>query len=465
METRQATKTPPVISPSSIGAPGAPPFNSVFGSMIQPDVLESLCQTHAPVPRTPPKLSAAQVVGGLVYHQVRGSGTLAQNAFDLHQIGMSESAFSQRRQGLPLELFERICEASLRPLAEPEKHPQAFYKGLRLVGLDGTQCSVSNTPRLLAAVPKAASRRLQAAFGKLQVVTLIELGLHNPLAAAVAGADVGEVTLAKKIWRYVPADALLLIDRGFGTTSNLHAALEAWAGKDVQWLARIRKNIKVTLLERLADGSALVEAPIHGTDENGKRVKLGTLRMREINYEVIGRDGKRGAVRLWTSLLDAGKYPATEMAGNYARRWEHEVAYREMKLDVRSTPVLASHTPETARQEVLAVVLAMAAVTRLRIEAGEKLGEPVLGVSFLKVLQLTRQLWESFAWSEGALTPQLAEQLCASYFAALRRRALLPPRRARSCPRVIRQPVSSWPRKTSQPSSSGLVSLNILPLP
>ena len=263
----------------------------------------------------------------------------------------------------------------------------------------------------------------------------------------------------------MPADSLLLIDRGFGTTSNLHAALETWEGKRVQWLARIRKDIKVSLLERLADGSALVEAPIHETDAKGKRLKRGLLRMREINYEVIGRDGKRSAVRLWTSLLDTETYPAAEVAGNYAQRWEHEVAYREMKLDVRSTPLLASHTLETAQQEVLSVVLAMAVVTRMRIEAGETLEVPVLGVSFLKVLQLTRQLWENFAWSEGANTPQLSAQLCAHYFASLRRRALLPPRRARSCPRAIRQPVSSWPRKTSQPSSSGMVSLNIVPMP
>ncbi len=119
-----------------------------------------------------------------------------------------------------------------------------------------------------------------------------------------------------------------------------------------------------------------------------------------------------------------------EEAGNLAQRWEHEVAYREMKLDVRSTPLLASHTLETAQQKVLAVVLAMAVVTRMSIKAGETLGVPVLGVSFLKVLLLTRQLWESFAWNEGASTPQLSAQLCAHYFASLHRRALLPPRRA-----------------------------------
>jgi hypothetical protein len=317
----------------------------------------------------------------------------------------------------------------------------------------------------LAALPKAASRRLKAAFAKLQVVTLIELGLHNPLAAAVAGSATGETTLAKKIWKYLPDCSLLIIDRGFGTTLNLDAAQQAWEGKRVEWLARIRKDIKTNILKHFADGSALVEAVRYRRSKQGKRIKSGTMRMREIRYEVIGRDGKRSTVRLWTSLLDAEKYPALELAQNYAKRWEHEVAYRELKLDVRATPLLASHTLETAQQEVIAVVLAMAVVTRVRVAAGEALGMPTLRVSFSKVLQLTQQLWETFAWSAGARSPQLTAELCQQYFAALRRRALLPPRRARSCPRAVRQPVSSWPRKISQPSFYGMVSLTILTLP
>ena len=464
MENYQADIHPESIAPQA-DALKASTFVSVFDSMIQSSVLEALCDAHAPVPRTPPKLTASQVVTGLIYHQLQTSGTLAQNAFDLHQIGMSDAAFSQRRQGLPQELFDEIAGAALSPLADEQKHPDAFYKGLRLVGLDGSQCSVSNTPRLLAALPKAASRRLKAAFAKLQIVTLIELGLHNPLAAAVAGSGTGETTLAKKIWKHVPDGSLLIIDRGFGTTLTLDSAQQAWVGKQVEWLARIRKDIKTEIIERLSDGSVLVEAVKYKRNKQGKRIKSGKMRMREIRYEVIGRDGKLSTVRLWTSLLDAEKYPALELAQNYAKRWEHEVAYRELKLDVRSTPLLASYTMETAQQEVIAVVLAMALITRVRVAAGETLGVPTLRVSFLKVLQLTQQLWETFAWSEGARSPQLTAQLCEQYFDGLRRRAILPVRRARSCPRVVCQPVSSWTRKTSQSISYGKISLTILPLP
>ena len=450
---------------AATGAEDVGSFAEVFGQMIEPERLEKLCREHAPVARTASKLSAAQVVSSLVYHQLRGTGTLAQNARSLHQIGMSDSAFSQRRRGLPQELFEQIAAAALGPLAGPAAQPEAFYRGLRLVGLDGTQCSVSNTPALLKALPKAASRRLEAAFAKLQVVTVMELGVHNPLAVVAAPASCGEVSLARRLWAQVPDQSLVIVDRGFGTPSSLFAAAQAWSGRRVEWLARIRKDIKTDFLERLPDGSALMEVPVFETSERGRRTQIGRLCLREIHYEVRGRDGRLTTARLWTSLLDAQQYPALEVAQNYARRWEHEVAYRELKLDVRSAELLNSHTLETALQEVLAVVLAMAVVVRLRIAAATSLEVPTLRVSFLKILQLTQQLWSSFAWSLADLTPALATTLCQRYFDEVSHRALLPERRARSCPRATRQPVSSWPRKTDQPSFSGPVSLTLLPLP
>ena len=196
--------------------PDVTTFSSIFGEMITPEQLDKVCQSHAPQTRTIPKLTAAQVVTGLVYHQLQPSGSLAKNARSLHETRMSDSAFSQRRQGLPLCLFEQIAATALRPMADPVAHPEAFYHGLRLVGVDGTQCSVSNTSGLMAALPKAASRRLTAAFAKLQVVTLMELCLHNPLAVVAAPASTGEVTLAKKLWASVSDQSLLIIDRGFG---------------------------------------------------------------------------------------------------------------------------------------------------------------------------------------------------------------------------------------------------------
>ena len=47
------------------------------------------------------------------------------------------------------------------------------------------------------------------------------------------------------------------------------------------------------------------------------------------------------------------------------------------------------------------------------------------------------------------------------YIQTLRHTAVLPERRERSCPRVLRQPVSSWPRKTTQRSHTGGVQIKV----
>ena len=436
-------------------------FMTVMNQLIPADRLEALCMEHAPVARTTPKLSASQVVTGLVDHQLQLAGPLGRHAWQLHGVEMSESAHAQRRAGLPGELFDAIMAEALRPLAEAKRQPEGFFGGWRLVGIDGTEWSATNTPAIRAALPKAASRRLAAAFAKVRLVTLVELGVHQPLAAAAGPASQGELTLAAKLWSRVPDHSLVIGDRLFGTPRTLHQALQAWAGRDVACLVRIRKNLKVRIVETLTDGSAVVEVKVPAA----AGAPATSLQLREIRAEGVGRDGRNFSLRLWTTLLDAQLYPALELARQYAQRWEQEIYYRELKLDVRSSSLLTSHTLETALQELAALVLAMAVVAQVRVATAEHLGVSPRRVSFLKILLLTQQLWQTFAWSRRARTARQTREIIDNFFVSVEMMAILPARRARSCPRAVRQPVSSWPRKLDQPSHSGTISLCVVSLP
>ncbi len=51
---------------------------------------------------------------------------------------------------------------------------------------------------------KAASRRMTAAFAKIEMCALVELGIHNPLAATVGLKGEGEWTLAKELLGSLP---------------------------------------------------------------------------------------------------------------------------------------------------------------------------------------------------------------------------------------------------------------------
>lgn len=414
--------------------------------MVPASRLEALWVRHAPLARTTPKLKAVQVVTDLIYHQLQPGGTLGQQAWQLHGVKMSESAHTQRRQGLPHELCGDLMAEALRPLADPTRHPDAFYRGWRLVGIDGAEWSVTNTPAIRAALPKAASRRLGSAFAKVRLVSVVELGLHQPLAAVAGPVSEGELTLAKRLWPRVPPGSLVIADRGFGAPRTLYEAMQGCAGRKVAWLVRVRKDLKVEVVERLTDGSAWVDVP--GREGPGSRRLAATLRLREIRAEVVGRDGQRHQLRWWTSLLDPVLYPASELAEHYARRWEHELYYRELKLDVRSSLLLTSHTLETALQEVAALVLAMAVVAHRRVAAADRAQVPPPRISFVKILRLTQQLWQSFARGRRARTARQTRAMIDGFFASVRMLALLPQRRARSCPRAEPRGRAGWRHRT-----------------
>lgn len=106
-------------------------FLDVLNRMIPAPQFEQLCEEYAPRARSAPKLTAPQLISGLIYHQLQEGGTLAASSGRLHGIRMSDSAHTQRRQLLPVELFKQMLRAALCPLADSKLHPQSFFRRAR----------------------------------------------------------------------------------------------------------------------------------------------------------------------------------------------------------------------------------------------------------------------------------------------------------------------------------------------
>jgi hypothetical protein len=118
-------------------------------------------------------------------------------------------------------------DSALAPLAYPEHQPECFFERYRLLSVDGTQWSVSNTPAVVAALAKAASRRFSAAFAKLRLVSVVELGTHVPAAALAAPVSESEQSLAQQLRARIPEYSLIIGDRLFGTPRALLRRLRA----------------------------------------------------------------------------------------------------------------------------------------------------------------------------------------------------------------------------------------------
>jgi hypothetical protein len=421
-------------------------FKSAFAQLLSLSALRTILREDGPQRRRRPKLGAAELIMGLVFHCLQDSGTLAGNIWILFRKKLAESTLSERRQTMPWEVFSSMMDAALGPKAVEKKHPEAFYKGWRLVAIDGTQFSVSNTPQILASLTKAASRRMKSAFAKVGVVLLVELGIHNPLAAAIAKEEESELPLAKRLIGSLPAGSLLIADRLYGVGAFVSLLVAQFASVPGHFLVRVRSNLKAKPVEHYGDGSALMEIKLSG--------KQGKLLLREVQGQVRRPGGKWVVVRFWTSLLDWKQYPAAELLGLYIRRWEQELMYKELKVDMRQAELVKSHTVETAAQEIAALVLAHAILAQQRLQASAVAKKEVLRISFGKTLTLVRSLWLVLAAGQRILSLEQKAAMTTEVFQLIAEMAL-PKRRRRSCPRAVRQPVGSWPRLTKNTYSTG----------
>ena len=405
-----------------------------------------------------PRVPLVNLISALVFHVMNQTGTLAEHFALLFEDSLNESGCSHRRARLPWEVFADLMRRVLRPLANLRRHKEAYWRGWRLIALDGTQFSVSNTPQNNDALGKAKARRGRAAFAKITTSVLLELGLHNPLAAAIGHQGQSEWKLSLSLMAQLPQKVLLLADRLSGCAAFAAEALKACRRVDSQFLFRARTQIKVQVVRRFKDGSRLVRVPVR---QKGKpRQIVEWLELREIRVQLHRKGHRSTELRLWTTLLDPKAAPASELVALYAKRWEHELFYRELKRQLRKSALLQSHTVTTAAQEIAALMLAAAllAKERDRAAAGQV---PVLRISFSKLLELIRPLWLTLALADDVLEEWQKQELAQRFY----RKAgtyLTPKRRARSCPRKVRQPVSGWPRLMKNEYSQGPITFSFV---
>jgi Transposase DDE domain len=405
-----------------------------------------------------PRVPLDHILQALTFHVTQGTGTLAEHFFELFQEPLANSSWSDRRIRVPWEIFADLMRRALRPLATRRHQPDAFWRGWRLLALDGTQYSVTNTPQVAATTTKAVSRRGRAAFVKLGVAVLLEVGVHNPLAAAIARHGESELALSHRVLAQLPKRALLLADRLYGVPAVMSETWAVCQRVGSHFLFRVPRHIKARVIAKLPDGSRRVRLNIR---ERGRAWHIqGGMEIRQIRVQVGRKGFRRHELRLCTSLLDPRTAPALELAQLYATRWEHELYFRNAKRVLRQTDVLQSHTVETGAQEIAAIILVTALLARERARAAN--GQiPVLRIKFGVMLAIVRSMWFCLGPIEDLLTEKQKAQVVARG-EALMRRSVTGKRRSRTNPRAVRQPVRQWPRLMQTHSVEGPLQFNVV---
>lgn len=288
-----------------------------------------------------------------------------------------KSSISRARTRLGVAPFRILRQHNVRWLADADT-PGAWYGGRRLVAFDGSTLNVPDEKGNREFFGLPSSSRGQAAFPKLRISTLVELGTRAPFAWRVGPYRESEQEQAKVLLRDVGPGMLVLADRGYTSFSLWSQAHKT--GADLLW--RARSNPHFPLVEEHADGS-------WGSVFRLKRVK-GKCTVRVIDYCIREEDNK--VYRLLTTMLDPEEAPARELAALYHERWEIETAYDEVKTHLLGPDaMLRSKTPGLVRQEFEGLMLAYYAVRALLHQAARKVAEDTDRLSFVHAVRVIRR--------------------------------------------------------------------------
>jgi hypothetical protein len=328
----------------------------------------------------------------------------------------------------------RVGVAPLRALFDLLRGPAAgmSVKGVRWRGrlvcaVDGIILGCPDTPANLRVYQRGGGYQGGTGYPLARVLALVACGTRTIIDATFGTDRVGETSYAHDLLGALHAGMIVLADRNFAARHWLSAVADT--GADL--LVRVKIGRKLPVCRRLGDGSYLS--------------RIGTREVRVITAAITVRTdaGRRAEVyRLITTMLDPA-CPAAELVALYHERWEIETAFFELKSTILGGRVLRARTPTGIAQEIYALLIAYQAL-RLAIsdavltrpEVDPDRGSFTIALGAARD-QLTAALGVLAATAAATidLVGVIGRQVLAQ---------LLPRRRARSNPRIVKRAISVY---------------------
>lgn len=295
-----------------------------------------------------------------------------------------KSGISQARSRLSWEVMADLAAEVIQPVATAQTRG-AWYRGLRVVSLDGSTLDVADEADNARVFGYPGVSRGHAAYPQLRFVSLLENGTRVLFGAQMAGCSTGEILLAKQVLPCLAPDMLCLADRSFFGYALWDQAQTT--GSQLLW--RLKKHAMLPCEQRLSDGS--YRSTIY-PDPTARRHRRRGLVVRVIEYQLAGVADAEPLYRLLTTLLDEQQAPATELAALYHQRWKIETALDEFKTHLRGRQIiLRSKTADLVRQEFHGFLLAYFTVRRLIHDAALSADKDPDDLSFLHAVRVIRR--------------------------------------------------------------------------
>lgn len=323
-----------------------------------------------------------------------------------------------------------------------------WWRGLLVCAIDGTTMAVPDSPANLAAFIKHRCNNGGSGYPALRLLVLVSCGTRTVLDAVFGPTTDGETTYAPRLLRSLRQGMIVLLDRNFAAQTLMTAIAKTGA----HVLVRAKSGRRLPVLGRCGDGSWLSA--------------IGAVPVRVIDCEITitTAAGRRtGLYRLVTTLTDHQTHPAAELITLYHQRWEIETAYLEIKSTILGGRVLRARTPDGTTQEIYALLVAYQILRLAMADAtGTRPGIDPDRASFTIALNTARDLVIQAA---GVIADSVIDLV-----GTIGRRVLadlMPDRRIRTRPRVVKRAISKYNAKGTidRTSYKATISIGLLPAP
>lgn len=312
------------------------------------------------------------------------------------------SAYNQARQRLPLELLQEALAHLRQGLLHlvglapaPRERPGPAERTRQL--LDGSTLALLANPTLAAVYPPASNQKGASDWSLMRIVVGFCARSGVVLSALEGAMQRSEQAMA---WTLIEAGAAFTIwigDRNFGIWSMAAQAV------------RHRQDVLVRLTQaraaKLAGGRPLHSGEdrlIQWSPSRQDQSPPGLERSAVSGRLIYVRLEKNGTwIHLWLfTTLDCKDYPVALLVRWYGQRWQAELHFRSVKTQMKMAE-LDVCSPEMARKEFYAGLLAYSLIRGVMWKAGERLEGGLKVISFS---QARRVLLERFkAWGRDVI--------------------------------------------------------------
>ena len=283
------------------------------------------------------------------------------------------------------------------------------WKGLRTLIADGTGCDMPEVPELQLQFGQPPIPGPGLGFPVAHVLTLFDAPSGLLLDTVVSAYATQDVTKMANLLPHVGPGDLVITDRGICAyayiamlfTQGAQVVCRAHSGRKIPYPASTERGEKYSynrcrrktpvLVERLGEQDQVVELfkphnrPTWLTAEAFAAIPA-KLTVRVLKFKIEEPGFRTKEIELMTTLLDATKYPAAEVAALYMVRWQIEVNLRHIKQTLGMTS-LHCKSVEGVTKELLMFALVYNAVRAVMVQAAARQGVVPDRVSFIDALR------------------------------------------------------------------------------